>query len=64
MYAIRSYYELDARFDAIAQSMDEFHYGRFDIRFESTAALRRGEGFAIVEVNGIGGEAIDSYNFV
>jgi len=54
--------ELDARFDAIAQSMDEFHYGRFDIRFESTAALRRGEGFAIVEVNGIGGEAIDVWD--
>jgi membrane protein DedA with SNARE-associated domain len=54
--------ELEARFDAIARSMPEFHYGRFDIRFEHTDALKRGEGFAIVEVNGIGGEAIDVWD--
>jgi hypothetical protein len=53
---------LEARFDAIARAMPEFHYGRFDIRFESTDALRRGEGFAIVEINGIGGEAIDVWD--
>ncbi len=54
--------ELEARFDAIAHSMNEFHYGRFDVRFESTASLLRGEGFAIIEVNGIGGEAIDVWD--
>ena len=27
--------ELSARFDAIARSMPEFHYGRFDVRFAS-----------------------------
>jgi hypothetical protein len=51
--------ELEARFDAIARSMREFHYGRFAIRFESIEALLRGENFSIVEINGIGGEAID-----
>jgi len=50
------------RFDRIARSMPEFHYGRFDIRFESTEALMRGEGFSIVEINGIGGEAIDVWD--
>jgi hypothetical protein len=50
------------RFDGIARSMPEFHYGRFDIRFQSTEALMRGEGFAIVEINGIGGEAIDVWD--
>jgi len=53
---------LQDRFDRIARSMPEFHYGRFDIRFESTEALMRGEGFSIVEVNGIGGEAIDVWD--
>lgn len=53
---------LEQRFDAIGRGMREFHYGRFDIRFASEAALRRGEGLAIVEVNGIGGEAIDVWD--
>ncbi len=51
--------ELVARFDAIARSMPEFHYGRFDVRFASVDTFAYGEDFAIVEVNGIGGEAID-----
>jgi membrane protein DedA with SNARE-associated domain len=53
---------LEARFDAIARSMREFHYGRFDIRFESVDALMRGEAFGICEINGIGGEAIDAWD--
>jgi membrane protein DedA with SNARE-associated domain len=54
--------ELEARVDTIAGSMPEFHYGRFDIRFSSVEALMRGEDFSIVEVNGIGGEAIDVWD--
>ena len=53
---------LEARFDEIARSMSEFHYGRFDLRFDSVEALARGEDFAIVEINGIGGEAIDCWD--
>lgn len=53
---------LEARFDAIACSMREFHYGRFDLRFESLEALVRGEDLSIVEINGIGGEAIDCWD--
>jgi membrane protein DedA with SNARE-associated domain len=53
---------LEARIDAIARSMREFHYGRFDIRFESVELLMRGEDFSICEVNGIGGEAIDAWD--
>jgi membrane protein DedA with SNARE-associated domain len=53
---------LEARFDAIARSMTEFHYGRFDLRFESIEGLMRGEGFSVVEINGIGGEAIDCWD--
>ena len=50
------------RIDAIARSMTEFHYGRFDLRFDTVEALARGEDFFIVEVNGIGGEAIDVWD--
>ncbi|MEO8715091.1 MAG: D-alanine--D-alanine ligase, partial [Acetobacteraceae bacterium] len=31
--------------------------GRIDVRFDSLAALRRGEGLRIIEVNGAGSEA-------
>jgi membrane protein DedA with SNARE-associated domain len=49
---------LEERIDAIAQDIADFHYGRFDIRFESANSLARGENFQIIEINGIGGEAI------
>ena len=50
---------LEARFDAIAKSMNEFHYGRFDLRFAAPEDLKCGESFSIVGVNGIGAEATD-----
>ena len=49
---------LSERFDAIARSMPEFHYGRFDIRFSSMEELERGEAFLIFEINGAGSEMI------
>jgi membrane protein DedA with SNARE-associated domain len=51
--------QLEARFDAIAGSMSEFHYGRFDLRFSSAEALMEGAEFSIVGIHGIGAEAID-----
>jgi membrane protein DedA with SNARE-associated domain len=53
---------LQHRIDAVARAMPQFHYGRFDLRFESIEALMRGEGFLIVEINGIGGESIDAWD--
>ncbi len=53
---------LEQRIDAISRSMEEFHYGRFDLRFANVADLVRGENFSIVEINGIGGEAIDAWD--
>ena len=54
--------ELTHRFDEIARSMPEFYYGRFDIRFESTELLKEGKGFAIIEINGAGAEAIQAWD--
>jgi membrane protein DedA with SNARE-associated domain len=47
--------ELEARIDAIARGMREFHYGRFYLRFDSTDDLMRGENFSVVEITGISG---------
>lgn len=46
------------RFDAIARSMPDFFYGRFDVRFRTIDELANGEGFYIIEVNGAAAEAI------
>lgn len=59
--------ELEARIDAIAASYcgpggGEFDFGRFDLRYESEEALRRGEGFGILELNGITSEATNLYD--
>ena len=54
--------ELTDRFDKIAQSMPEFYFGRFDVRFESTEKLMKGEGLHIIEINGAGAEAIQAWD--
>jgi hypothetical protein len=48
---------LTEAFDRIADTIPEFHFGRFDVRFTTIEALQRGEGFRLIEVNGAGGEA-------
>jgi hypothetical protein len=52
---------LSFRLDAIARSMPNFHFGRFDVRFASLAALQAGR-FSIIEVNGAGSEAIQFWD--
>ena len=54
--------ELTAAIDAIARDMGEFHFGRFDVRFDDLTALREGRGLAIMEVNGAGSEAIEAWD--
>ncbi len=48
---------LTRQVDAIARDIPGFHFGRIDVRFGSEAALRLGQGFTIIEVNGAGSEA-------
>lgn len=48
---------MEARFDAIAKSLPEFYFGRFDIRFAQFADVQRGTGFTILEANGAGAES-------
>lgn len=46
-----------ARFDAIADDIPGFRFGRFDVRFADFEKFRQGTGFTIVECNGAGAEA-------
>lgn len=56
--------------DALTRRIDElvrdypggFDFGRFDVRYTSDEALRRGEGFAIVELNGTLSESANMYD--
>jgi hypothetical protein len=48
---------LTARIDAIARAIPDFHFGRIDLRFRNLHALRQGQDFAIIEINGVGSEA-------
>lgn len=48
---------LSAQIDAIARAIPGFYFGRIDVRYASVAALRQGQGFTIIEVNGAGSEA-------
>jgi hypothetical protein len=48
---------LTGAIERLARSMPDFFFGRIDVRFTSTASLRRGIGFRVIEINGAGSEA-------
>jgi hypothetical protein len=48
---------LTEAFERIARAVPGFHFGRIDVRFASRTALLRGDGFRIIEINGVGSEA-------
>lgn len=54
--------ELVRAIDAIARDMPDFHFGRFDVRYESLRELGVGRGFTIMEINGAGSEAIEAWD--
>ncbi len=54
--------ELEAQIDRIAKSYTGFFFGRFDIRVPSLEAFKQGEGFKIVELNGVASEATHIYD--
>jgi hypothetical protein len=54
--------ELTDSIDRICKRVDGFYYGRLDIRYESWEALKRGERFSIVELNGAGSEPTHIYD--
>ena len=53
---------LERVIDTIAQSFPGFFFGRFDVRYADPETLRRGEGFRIVELNGVTSESTNIYD--
>lgn len=54
--------QLEEKIDQISRSVSGFFVGRYDVRYASEEALRNGEGFQIVELNGISSEATSIYD--
>lgn len=54
--------ELCRTIDAIASRIEGFDLGRFDVRYRDDDALRRGEGFVILELNGTSSEPTHMYD--
>jgi membrane protein DedA with SNARE-associated domain len=48
--------------DAVSMRFDGFHYGRYDVRATSEAALQEGSDFKIIELNGATSEATHIYD--
>jgi hypothetical protein len=54
--------ELERAIDEVARRLDGFYFGRFDVRYSDTEALRAGEGFRIIELNGVTSESTNVYD--
>jgi hypothetical protein len=54
--------ELEAAIDEISRSFEGFFFGRYDLRAPSEAAIRRGEGLKVLELNGVTSEATHIYD--
>ncbi|WBA16526.1 D-alanine--D-alanine ligase [Salinivibrio proteolyticus] len=50
--------ELRAKMDEIANDIDGFYFGRFDIKFRDISSLMKGETLCIVEINGASSEPV------
>ena len=54
--------QLNDTIDRISKRIPEFYFGRLDIRYRDWEALKRGEDFVMLEVNGAGAEPTHMYD--
>lgn len=54
--------EFEAAIDRFSARVEGFHYGRYDLRAPSLEAFARGEGIAIIELNGLTSESTNMYD--
>ncbi len=54
--------KLVATFDKLALEIPDFHYGRFDIKYQSFEELEEGKNFKILELNGSNSEPTHIYD--
>ena len=48
--------------DAVCHQVNEFYYGRLDIRYNTLEELKEGKNFSIIEMNGAGSEPTHIYD--
>lgn len=54
--------KLTSRIDRISQNYPGFYLGRYDIISKDKERIKQGEGFKIIELNGLFGEPVDLYD--
>jgi hypothetical protein len=54
--------KLAEQMDRVAKGLNEFYFGRFDIRYAEDDDLKAGKNFQILEVNGFASEATSIYD--
>ncbi|MBX2850316.1 MAG: alpha/beta fold hydrolase [Phycisphaeraceae bacterium] len=54
--------DLERRIDELAKRLEGFYFGRLDIRYTDEAALKCGEGLALIEINGVTSESTNLYD--
>ena len=54
--------QLEKVINDICAQVDEFYYGRLDIRYNSWEELKQGRNFSVIEVNGAGAEPTHMYD--
>ena len=54
--------QLEARIDELAKKREGFYFGRIDLRYTDEASLKRGDGFAVIEINGVTSESTNLYD--
>ncbi len=54
--------KLEETIDRISRSVPGFFVGRYDLRYTSEESLQAGQGFQIVELNGVASEATSIYD--
>ncbi|MEO1236353.1 MAG: alpha/beta fold hydrolase [Planctomycetota bacterium] len=54
--------ELERAVDRVVRRVDGFHFGRLDARYADPEAFKRGEGFAVLELNGVTSESTNLYD--
>lgn len=54
--------ELERAIDELSQGFDGFYFGRYDLRVPSLDAFRKGEGFKVIELNGVTSESTNMYD--
>ena len=54
--------KLEETIDRISRSVPGFFVGRYDLRYASEEALQAGQGFQILELNGVSSEATSIYD--